>query len=327
MRYTREKLQSLRNQSELTPEFQKAVQILVSKVLSGENLTLAEEHFVCAIIPQLRNENSETVYKIKDLPLCENYRFRHVYLLYSNDLNGYENIMNYDGEISQDQKKEDVEYLQNEYEKWESYISSKLNGSNLINYIAQETNQQLKQLNKYCEELKIGSNRKEYLKKSLLLHGKYIYLLVKEYYEEKGIDEEIIGVNGKAVLIDSYTYIHTMFRHYSAHLKQHQENKTYHFDKNIGFKTIPDFLSRAIYCYAGQEESSNFSDRSLYFKYNGTIYAIWFRPFSKFLPGGLKKEFLRVQTFYPVERESELLNLEELEELETDCGFIFLLGN
>ncbi|MCH4824611.1 hypothetical protein ML462_15665 [Gramella lutea] len=327
MTYTREKLQSLNSQKERPENYEEVVQELANKVFDEEKISLAEEHFVCGIIENLRNKDGVKDLDIFELDSCENYLFRDRYLIYFNDLNGYKPVFNFNGEIPLNEKNRDVAFLQKQYEDWKTLIAKKLNGTELINYVSQETNSQLKEIEKYCSKLLIGSNRKEYLKKSIILHGKYIFLLVKEFYQELGKNEEVIELNGKQILIDSFTYVHTMFRHFAQQIKHHQENKSYHFDENIGFKTIPNFLSDAIKCFKQSEESDSYKSDRLYIIFNEKKYAIWFRPFKKHLKGNRKVEYLRVQTFYPITNSADLEKLSHHKEISTSCGFRFLKKN
>ncbi|AZJ36777.1 hypothetical protein [Tenacibaculum singaporense] len=327
MNYTREKLNSINAQSGKPVDFDKIVQTLANKVFANEEISLAEEQFVCPIIENLRNYQGEKELNIQDYNSCKNYLFRNKYLLYFSDLNGHKKVYDFDGEIPVEKKRVDVSFLQKEYDDWNSFISNKLNGSELINYVSQETKNQIKKLDKYCEKLSIGTNRKKYLKKSLTLHGKYIYLLVKEFYQELGKDEEIIELNGEKILIDGFTYVHTMFRHYSEQIKEHQTEKSYHFDKNIGFKSIPDFLLKAIKCYQKTPESNTFNNKCLNIIFNDRIYAIWFRPYTKYLKGNKRINYYRVQTFYPVENKNDLDKLNSYKQINTDCGFSYLIEN
>ena len=327
MTYTREKLHSLNSQKEKPENYEEVVQELANKVFAKEKISLAEEHFVCGIIENLRNKDGVKDLDIYEINSCENYLFRDRYLIYFNDLDGYKPAFNFTGEIPFNEKKKDIAFLQKQYEDWKNLIANKLNGTELINYVSQETNSQLRELEKYCSKLQIGSNRKEYLKKSIILHGKYIFLLVKEFYQELGKNEEIIELHGKQILIDSFTYVHTMFRHFAEQIKLHQKNKSYHFDENIGFKTIPNFLSDAIKCYKQSQESHSFNNNNLYIIFNKKKYAIWFRPFTKHLKGNRKVEYLRVQTFYPITNIEDLKKLSHHEEISTSCGFRFLIKN
>jgi hypothetical protein len=194
MTYSRNKLESLRLSERKPPEFDAIGQDLVTKVLSHEEINLAEQQFVCGIVEMLRNDRYELVFDLNDYPSCADYLFRSKYLLYFNNLNGHKPVMNYNGEVSASQILNDISFLQKKYEEWSVVIESKLNGISNINYVAQETKYQSKELNKYCNSLSIGRNQKEYLTKSIVLHGKYIYLLVKEFYQEQGTDRIEINV-------------------------------------------------------------------------------------------------------------------------------------
>jgi hypothetical protein len=327
MNYTREKLQSLNAQKGKPADFDEIVQTLADRVFANKEISLAEQQFVCGIVEGLRNAKGEKDLNIHDYSSCKNYVFRNRYLLYFTDLNGTKKVINFNGEIPIERKRVDVAFLQKEYDDWSLFISEKLNGSELINYVSQETKYQLKELDKYCERLQIGSNRKEYLKKSLVLHGKYIYLLVKEFYQELGKEEETTELNGEKILIDGFTYVHTMFRHFSEQIKEHQADKSYHFDENVRFKSIPDFLLEAIECYKKIPESNTFNKRSLNFMFNGKIYAIWFRPFTKYLKGNKRIDYYRVQTFYPIENKADLDKLKDYKQINTNCGFNYLIKN
>ena len=162
---------------------------------------------------------------------------------------------------------------------------------------------------------------KEYLRKTLFLHGKYIYLLVKEFYEELGKVEEQITIHNEEILVDGFTYVHTMFRHFASHIKQHQSKKSYHFDKNIGFKEVPDFLLNALRSF--KKLNLPFDKRRIYFKFNDAPYAIWFRPFKKSLPGNVQIVYLRVQTFYPIKNPMEHAKLSEMVLVTSNDSFGF----
>lgn len=325
MNFTREELQSLNLEQGNPVDFEEIAQTLLGKVFANEELSLAEEQFVCGIIENLRNDKAERNLNLHDYCSCKNYLFRNRYLLYFNDLNGYNKIVNHRGEIPLERKQVDIAFLQKEYEDWSSFIVNKLNGNLLINYVAQESKFQLNALDKYCERMHVGANRKEYLKKSLVLHGKYIYLLVKEFYQELGKDYEVIEMNEQKILIDGFTYVHTMFRHFSEQIKEHQAGKSYHFDENIGFKEIPSFLQKAIRCFVNLPESKEFDFKNLNFIFNGSKYSIWFRPFAKYLKGSKKIDYHRVQTFYPIENQVDLEKIKNHLEVKTNCGFNFLI--
>ncbi|MEN9907405.1 MAG: hypothetical protein RLZZ540_546 [Bacteroidota bacterium] len=328
MTYSREKLESFHNLDAAADrtEYNAIVQNLVNKVLAGETITSAEELFVCPIIKMLRNVNNELAYNVDDYQACKDSTFRNRYLLYRDDLNGHKPVLDYDGIIPIETKRKDIEYLNLEYRNWRAQIESKAIGQDLLAHISKETNEQLKELKKYCDRRLIGSNFRDYLEKSLTLHGKYIYLLVKEFFQELKTNEIIIPINGYDVLIDSFTYVHIMFRHYAKKIKQHQ-NKSYHFDQNIGYKIIPSVLQDILECYKNESISSSFNGYSLYLRINQKPYAIYLKPITRHLKGNIKKVYYRVQTFFPIKDVSELAKITNLKVHNSQCGIDFLIKN
>lgn len=325
MTYSRVKLDSFLDSDLDKAEYDSVAQDLLNKVFAKEKISLSEESFICSIIKMLRTEKNELAYNIDEIDACKNHTFKSRYMMYVNDLNGYNPIFDAYGEIPKGIKESDSHFLNESYIEWEKYIANETNGDELINHIAKETNEQLKELKKYCDKMMIGSNYRKYLKKSLTLHGKYIYLLVKEFYQEIGIDKQVIEINNKEILIDSYTYVHTLFRHYSRSVKLHQLEKSYHFDEHIGFKTIPNFLFDILNCYKSLEISNVFDAKNINIIFNDKPYAIYFKPVNKSLKGNVQKEYLRVQTFYPIEDKKELEKINSYEVYRSDCGFEYLI--
>ncbi len=324
MKYSRKKLDSFLDKPVNKTEYDAIAQDLVNSVLRGDKISLAEESFACSIINLLRTaDTNELAYDITKIDSCKNYRFTTKYLHYFADLNGNKVVIDAYGEIPIERKKKDVEFLEKEYNNWENFLKTKLNENNLIGFVARETEHQINEMLKYGVKRMLGSRLLNYLKKSLTLHGKYIYLTVQEAFQEHGKEELTFDLDGNVILIDSYSYVHTLFRHYSQSIKQHQLDKSYHFDENIYFKNIPGFLLELLMCYSKSKSSILFNKQNLYFQLGGSYYAIWFKKLTKTLKGGTKVEYLRVQTLYPVKIMEELEKIKKLKPELTNCGFEF----
>lgn len=324
MKYSREKLNSFSGETVDKSEYDSIAQELVKSVLEGKNVSLAEESFACSIIKLLRKDGTnELAFDISQVEKCKNYRFKNAYLLYFSDLNGHKQVIDPSGIISQKQKTLDVTYLENEYQTWKQLLIGRIQENNLIGYVARETEHQIKELHEYCSQSMLGSNYIKYLEKSLTLHGKYIYLTVKESFEEIGDTEINFNDGNNNFIIDSYSYVHTLFRHFAKSIKQHQIDKSYHFDQNIKFDNIPNFILELLKCYSTSNFSKSFNKQNIYFKFKGSYYAIWFRKLKKSLKGGVFIEFLRVQTLYPVENIEELEKIKKLKSEITNCDYKF----
>lgn len=309
MDYSRTELDEITKPNGSKSKFEEAVNTLSKKVFNHEKINLAEEQFICGVVKNLRDINNVKTLNIEDYKSCENYIFRTRYMLYSNDLNGNREIYDFDGQIENQRKKSEVEYLNKQFIDWQNLLKNKLIGFELINYIAQETHNQINEIEKYCNKNLIGKHKKDYIKKSLTLHGKYIYLLVKEFYQELEKENEIVEINGQNILIDSFSYVHTLFRHYAKKIKEHQNDKSYHLNEKIGFKSVPNYLFDILIKFKSIVESVNFNKKNVFFNYNNQYYAIWFRPFKQSKKGNVVIEYLRMQTFYPIEDKTELENL------------------
>lgn len=325
MKYSREKLNSFSGEKVNKSEYDQIVQELVKSVLEGKNVSLAEESFACSIIKLLRKDGTnELAFDISQIEKCKNYRFRSAYLLYFSDLNGHKQVSDPSGIISEKQKTLDVLFLENEYQTWKKLLKNRIQENNLIGYVARETEHQVKELNDYASQSMLGSNYIKYLEKSLTLHGKYIYLTVKEAFEEIGNTEINFNDGSNSFIIDSYSYVHTLFRHFAKSIKQHQKDKSYHFDQNIEFDNIPNFILELLKCYSTSNFSKSFNKQNIYFKFKGSYYAIWFRKLKKNLKAGTIIEYLRTQTLYPVENIEELEKVNKLKSETTNCDFEFL---
>ena len=162
------------------------------------------------------------------------------------------------------------------------------------------------------------------MKKSITLHSKFIYLTIKETYEELASEEYIVEIDSKNLLIDSYSFVHILFRHYSQMIKEHQQDKTYHFNKIIDYKNIPVILKNIIECYKVTIPKNTFNGQKIYLLINNETYAIWFRKIPKHLKGNIQVEYFRVQTFYPVTDIKELLSIRFLKVLKSQCNYDFL---
>ena len=324
MIYSRKKLNTFLNSSFDKIEYDTIAQDLITNIFEGKSVSLAEESFACSIISHLRHPfTNKLAYDISKIEACKNYFFKKTYIRYSSDLNGHKIIRDAFNEIPVYRKKLEVAFLENEYKNWEGYLNTKLTENKLIGYVAKETKLQLQKNKKYCEDKAIGIHDLNYLKKSLVLHSKYIYLIVKEAFQEYDKEELIYPLRSNNILIDSYSYVHILFRHYSKSIKKHQFDKSYHFDENIIFNDIPNLIIELLQHFSKSKSCLVFNNQNIFLRFRENDYAIWFKKIKKNLKGSISIEYLRVQTFYPIERKEELDKLKgmKLEIVNDNYGF------
>jgi hypothetical protein len=318
MPYQREYLDSLRHAPE--SERNQVVNDLYARYWDGGALTLAEEDFICGILVTLRtgpvgDPNAPYQFQIENLHGCRNYRFRSTYILYFSNVNGNGPAEDVFGEIPYHQRMDAASYLQGEYQSWKQTMEGGPTGDPLLDYSRVEYKHQLKVLARYCSATGIWGFYRDYLEKSATLHSKFIYFLVREYYEEIGAMSETVTVFGNPMLLDSFFYVHIMARHYAAEIKQYQVGKTYHFDENIDYKTIPRFIIDVLQKFQAVANVIHFN-RSIYFKLRNKPYAIHFKP--------IQGQF-HLRTFYPIDRPADLARLVAMQELIYDPDLSFFI--
>jgi len=322
MTYSRALLEQIVLQrSSLTREREEITENLVNKLNEGSNISLAEEEYVCGFLLASRQEDGTRYSNVQNTEKCKNFWFKNRYVLYAYDLDGNKAIVDFYGTVDMDQKRKDTAFLEKEFQEWNSFIKSNYNEDNLLGHSVSEMKQQIKVLKRFCKRTSIGEFRTNYLIKSLVLNGKYIYLLVKEYYEELGKGENIIDLFGYKIKINSFSYIHILSRHYSYFLKEHQREKSYHIDQEINYKELPTFLNTIISTFKNKFTSQEFNGESIIFIFNGTNYMIWFKSISE--PN--QQAYLRVQTFYPIEKTIHMNRLRQLKEVFINSSLSFLI--
>lgn len=300
---------------------------LLQRFLNGENLSLAEEEFTCRTLSILRNHLGDYQYDITKLQGCNNYRFNNTYLLYAYDLDGTGEIRNLYGVVSAAQKQIDVVFLNTEYLAWEEIIRGKKTGDPLLGYMIDQTQHQLKLMGKYCQKNNVSDLKNRYLKKSIILHSRYIYLLVKEYHQELGVNEIVLDLYGRnKILIDQFCFVHILFRHFAAYVKDYQRHETsYHFDRGVRYKDLPSFLTKFVSIFSKNCSAAEFNGRSIDLIFKGKKYSLWFRPFTIFKSGAPVK-YLRLETFYPIEILRDKIRVQKLRKRKINKNLTFLIS-
>lgn len=317
MPYTRKTIEKLSSQLKAKPVLNE----LLQKVSDSKPVSLAEEDYVCSMMRILRNEKGEYAYDINTISACDNYRFRRTYMIYAHDLKGKGLIRDYFGSVSGKQKEQDVKYLESVAKEWEIKINGKRTTEALWNNLIDETKHQIGLLKKF-EKIKSPSKAEvEYQTMSIYLHSQYVYLQVKEFFQDEGFNEIILPMYDKSVLVDSFCFIHTLFRHFAPGIKNYQIGKSYHVDRSILYKELPNFLAKFVRIYSKNVPRQGFNFRGIDFVYKKRKYAIWFR---EFLFKG--KRHLRVQTFFPLEDRKQLKRVQGRKKVKINSKLILLVA-
>lgn len=310
MSYSRDLLRLLDDPDISEPqESQEVVSKLLEKLYASEAMTLAEKTFICRKLPLIHSsENLDQPLDPYDFPLCEEVLFRIRYIIYFNNVNGWYPALDWRGEIPPVQKEKDLQLINRHYSLWSEVINRTDHNDGILQHISKETRHHIKEIKRFCKRQFVGSNRRDYLIKSLVLHSKYMHYVVLEFYEENE-QVELLEFEGKFIRIDAFSFIHILFRHYAQIIKEYQVGKSYHGEL-IDYKDLPKELMKFIGNYLSIAANS-FDSQKIYFTLENQLYAIWFRSIKRDVHGGQTVEELRVQTFYPVDDPKELERVSE----------------
>jgi hypothetical protein len=283
-------------------KLQEVTQTLINKLVNKEVLSLAESKFICLSLKTVYSDDPNApLPKAEDFDQCSDFLFWEKYLLYWHDHEGWGEVKEQDTILPLTQKKLDVALLNSHYEQWKTIIYGNKFTTSSLQTIASETNRLIKEVTAYSKKQGEGSNRHKYIEKALILHSKYLYYQVSEYYEENNKPEENLNLCGNLIVIDNFVYIHTLFGHFAADIKFNRPGKSYHRSGNVDFRNIPKEVLSILQEYKQHIECQYFNKQAIFFNLAGTDYAIWFRPLTRSVKGESTQAYLRVQTYYPVE--------------------------
>jgi hypothetical protein len=296
-----------------SPETARIFSELAQKALSNEPMSVAEADCVCQLLKGMQYSGERI--NIAELPACRDSVFKQLYLIYHYDLAGKYALSDFPshtlGEhIGQEQKKKDLEALETFYKDWLPVVS-KFNhrGDDLLNIVASESNDERKLLHK---GVKIGDVDYREIKNAdmgRVLNSKYVYLTVKEFFEEHGTDRVVLSFQGAELEITKQSLVHILLRHYAGAAKQFNTNKSFHQDRSIFWETLPYDLKPILEEIGAHPEAQGDSIEYLPIKYNKKKYGIWI-DLAKRYESKKEVSFKQIETFYPIENSVDLSEIE-----------------
>lgn len=303
MSYKREDLQKKKT----TEESQEISQNLVNQLSEGKKLSVAEARYICGQLRLWRKEEDNTPIDALNFSQCDDMIFMDKYLLYFNKHEVWFDILDYDGQVSLEKKKKDVDFLDKHFLAWETDVISNLRLSDeKLRHIAIETNRQIKALKVYCKETEQGYNRFKFLRKGIILHSKFLYFTIQEFYEEGNENEYAIDICNNRFVIDSFVYVHVLFRHFAESVKEHQIGKSYHSIDHFDYRNMPKQILEILTNFATVAKCQAFDKEKLFFELNGQLFALWYKEIDRQKKGKAKEKILQIQTLYPIKEQRDL---------------------
>ena len=284
-----------------------------------EALSLAEEEFLGVVLGASVDAAGKST-NLHDIKPLRRDLFRHLYPLYVRNRDGLLTLADAYGEIPPARRKQDTDFLEAEYRAWRAQMLGHQQGSAMLQHVAAELKKHLADLDVFAKRNKQGSRLHEAAVKEIVLHSKYVLHFVEAYYQELGATEQTVTFAGGKIVVDSYAYVHILFRHYSQGVKPYQSGKSYHFDVAFDHTNLPNFLVDIIASYFRNLPGSSIRDDRMLVRVRGTLYALWFRKMTRSLRGNVKEIYYRLQTFFPVTEQKDLLYASTLGEIIADNG-------
>lgn len=321
MIYTREYLKFTVKTLE---ETQEVVQRLVNAAVNNEQLTLSEAKFLGSVLSNAEAADEEGRIMVKRVyDSLPGYHFWALYVKYAFDLNGEGLIRGPFGPISQEQKTLDAAFLEEQFQSWHPVVSKTNHKHTALQYITKESRDDIKEALRFARQIGDGSRRTDMIYKTLVIHNKYVFSHIEEYYQEHLVRQDVIQLCGWEVVIDSFVYAHVAIRHMASWTKFGRPGKTFFDDEHIAIDRLPRVIIDFLQEYERRIGCGKFDGRKIYFKFNNRNYVIWFDGYTRPVKGGRIRKFLRVESFYPAEIKNDPANIAKLkfEQVSSNLGF------
>lgn len=324
-KYTGKEIRAARQENNVS-----VLQELAKLVLANENVSISEAETGASVLGSSRLEGSICRVPLATVPKAQDYIFGVLYRAYHRDLEGEFGIEKFSGDfrflarvVPIEEKREDVIRLNEYCASWAKNFERNNHSDQVLNLVINETMPDLKQLLHLVETRAITQADYDYKRKGIILLSKYLYLKVKAIEEDYTPEELVIDFNGIKIQIEPWSMVHILNRHYALAAKQLATGKSFHNDESIRFFEQPDQLAELLTQIGTATRSVDV--KYIPFKLNGAIYAVY----TEDKVGNRKGErytYKRLQTFYPIESESQLKELEEkyteIQISDTLSGFI-----
>ena len=291
------------------------------KAINGEYFKVDDAKDFCNLVfTKAFGENGT----IEDYPCCEDYKFWTLYLTYYQNLAGginyykldatkinqkiktLEDIKAYDRgayqvKVPQSEVEQDLSYLYNTADSWETVIRKRNHNDELLIEKAREVVKELKGFEKSNKKNPYFLGGFKYIKekRGILLRSKYMYLTVKDIIEQTKKDDFILNLLGEKIYITAYSLIHIISGHYAKVTRQYYIEKTYH-NEDIDPKTFHHLLNDIFSIINSSFITDKVNMGSIMIGINNHVYMIYTSVERRFVKGKGEVSYRRLNTFYPV---------------------------
>lgn len=178
-----------------------------------KKLKAHEKHFLFDNMYILKDEEGEKSFDLSTIEEASDYYFNKLILIYSDNLNFNRPTKDPFGvDIDVHTMEKHKAFFYNYYAKWIRLLDEKK--GKYLNVLQTELYRKQNRLFLLYENGEVIENDYSYQRRYLNVLAFYIYYKVKLFFD--GITEKHVQLNvsGELVVINIYSYIHTLFRHY-----------------------------------------------------------------------------------------------------------------
>ncbi|QDK77159.1 hypothetical protein EXU85_00530 [Spirosoma sp. KCTC 42546] len=204
----------------------------------------------------------------------------------------------------------DLNYLYNVADQWKTIIYSNNQNNKVLEASCKEARDQLKLLEKSVRNFPFDKGKFLYKRKErgIILRAKYIYLLAKDVLETYSLQDLTLSIFGKEIVVNEYSIVHIVSRHFAAAAHQHFVDKTYH-NEEVHPKKMHLFLKKIFDIYSKHINPNGMSLDKIMFKFKGQLYIIYTSIQQIHLRGVGLHKYRRLNTMFPASEEKKKLEM------------------
>ncbi|GGH64767.1 hypothetical protein [Phaeocystidibacter marisrubri] len=317
MKYQIEDLQMKNDSQEEQFRTRAIFEDLFKMAKEGKPISAHERNYVysCLKISLVHTEDPDTLDFLNDA------KFKSYYLSYFHDITGgskyYKPHKTEVVQISPEEARKDLAYLIREADKWYEVIQKTNHSNQLLQQCSKQCREDIQSLDD-LPEIKNDLFAKgrfyyRYKKWAILLQSKHLFHIAEEILEKSGSSFVNFTLCNQDIEMNEYSIIHILNRHYSKITKQYETGKSYHnedfYPRQLDLKIQEVFDQYSTVC--NDVKSIDW----ITFELNEVYYSIWTGTKTKQVKGTGNVTYRRLNTFYPVTKDSELNKIKEREKI------------
>ena len=288
-----------------------------------KKLKTHEKDFLFHNMSMLRNEKDELSFDLTSIQEASEYYFNRLIMTY------YENLDfdkptrdHFNRVIDKNVMDADKAYFDNFYNDWISKLDNKK--GKYLSVINTELHKRLKVIQSNYVSGNIDETECNYQTKKLYSTAFYIYYKVKLFFDGKTEKFVTLNVTGSDIIINIYSFVHILFRHYFPSLDNGDRGRSINDPLPfLDIEHLPESVKDFLDLYFNKDKRPLDSSREyLLFSFKGDKYIIWLK--YKYLEE-LNQMGFEFRTLYKCIEQRDFNKFDGLTEhpIDSDLSFYF----